>query len=434
MRFDTLDEWLTWQEQLHPSRIELGLERVSAVHQALGAPRSPCVVTIAGTNGKGSSVAMLESVLRRAGYRVGAYTSPHLLRYQERIRICGKEVEAEPLCAAFDRVDRARQQAAEGHTPISLTYFEFGTLAALDLFQRADLDVALLEVGLGGRLDAVNCVDPDLVLLTTIDIDHESWLGSGRERIGAEKAGVFRHRVPVICGDREPPGSVLAAAERLEAPLKRIGIDFDIEPRGDGGWLFHSLSAGALSLAPLRLAGAHQASNAAAVLEALATLDQRLPTPFPIRRDGVSAALLQGRLQRFRPSRPNAPELLIDVAHNPQSARALAGYLRTHAPRGDRIGIVALLNDKPIDELLMPLRPLIQRWALCTLPPPRGVIATEIATHLQHSAERGDSISLHPSPPHALERVLTEACADDQIILFGSFLTVTAALQLEPAP
>ena len=314
MRFSTLADWLHWQEQLHPEEIELGLKRVCQVFQQLH-PEPPTfkIIIVAGTNGKGSSVAMLEAILLAAGYRVAAYTSPHLLCYNERVRLQEQAVNDALLCEAFARIDQVRGD-------ISLTYFEFGTLAALDIFYRQGLDVAILEVGMGGRLDAVNIIDADVALITAIDVDHEKWLGNNRETIGFEKAGIMRSRRPVISSDLATPLSVVRHANDLGAPLYCLGKDFSVVPEASG-WAFRdneNISRNALPLPALR--GEHQLHNAAGVLKVLQCLDTSLPVSAQALREGLLSVRLAGRFQVI----PGEVMTILDVAHNPQSAAVLA--------------------------------------------------------------------------------------------------------------
>ncbi|HSP00336.1 MAG TPA: bifunctional tetrahydrofolate synthase/dihydrofolate synthase, partial [Thioalkalivibrio sp.] len=312
MRFDTLEQWLAWQETLHPKAIDLGLERVARVAGRLGLLEpSHAVITVAGTNGKGSTVALLDAIYRAAGYRVCTYTSPHLLRYNERIRIHGALASDEALCRAFDAVDTARGEE-------SLSYFEFGTLAALWLFWEAAPDVAILEVGLGGRLDAVNIIDSDVAVITSIGIDHEAWLGSDREVIGAEKAGVFRAARPAVCGDPRPPASIQRRALDLGAKLYMAGRDFSWQAAALGqGWQWQGPGAVVLADLPLpALFGPIQLNNAASALTAVTLLQARLAVSREALARGLQQVRLPGRFQQLR----DKPLVILDVAHNPQGA------------------------------------------------------------------------------------------------------------------
>jgi dihydrofolate synthase/folylpolyglutamate synthase len=415
MRFSTLNDWLSWQETLHPSTIELGLERVGRVLDTMGLRHpSHAVITVAGTNGKGSSVAMLESILRAAGYRVGTYTSPHLLRYNERIRINGQTIDDESLCAAFERVDEARGD-------ISITYFEFGTLAAFDLFARARLDCAILEVGMGGRLDAVNLLDADVALVATIDIDHAEWLGPDRESIAREKAGIFRAGRPAVCSDPNPPASLLDEAARIGAHLHRLGHEYHYRRRDhEWEWWSEQSRRDALPLPALR--GASQLENASGVLMALALIAGRLPVNQQQVRQGLLDVRLPGRFQVT----PGPVTEIWDVAHNPESAQELAQTLRQMPCRGRTRAVIGMLADKDIDAVIQHMVPVIDDWYPASLSGPRGAPAARLITALAHhgvSAVRGfDSVSA----AHA--SALSEAAPDDRVVTFGSFFTVAEVM------
>ncbi len=363
--------------------------------------RAP-VITVGGTNGKGSTCAMLESILRCAGYRTGLYTSPHLLRYNERVRIAGAEAGDAALCDSFAAVETAR-----GEVP--LTYFEFGTLAALWLFSRENLEAAVLEVGLGGRLDAVNVVDADCAVLTSVGIDHVDYLGATREEIGREKAGIFRAGRPAVVAEPQPPATVLAA----EADFLLLGRDFGyrLEPQqwsywGPGG------KRGGLAYPALR--GKLQPRNAAAALCALDALRQRIPVAMQDVRRGLAEVELPGRFQVL----PGRPQVILDVAHNPQAAKALADNLADSGVAPETIAVCGMLRDKDIGAVVRELAPRITRWHLATLPGPRGASASEIAAHLQGNMHRYDS------PAQAFAAAREAAGEGDKIVVFGSFLTV----------
>lgn len=415
MRFPTLDAWLAWQETLHPSAIELGLERPGQVLAALGLT-SPghTVITVAGTNGKGSSVAMLEGILLAAGYRVGCYTSPHLLRYNERVRIDGEPVSDEALCESFERIDQAR-----GET--SLTYFEFGTLAAMDIFARAGLDVVVLEVGMGGRLDAVNLQDADVALVTAIDVDHAVWLGNDREAIGREKAGIFRAQRPAVCSDPNPPASLLQHARELGTDLYLLGKEFRYAA-SDASWNWQGPTVSFDGLPMPVLRGCFQLQNAAGVVMALTLLEDRLPVSPAQLRQGLHRVSLPGRFQVL----PGAVTTILDVAHNPQSAEALAANLEAQPVAGRTHAVVGVLADKDLGGVLGPLRDIIDLWYPASLDVPRGA---DFLT-LQHAlAEQGLEVERgFDSVSEAL--VAARACArpGDRIVVFGSFYTVAEAL------
>lgn len=415
MKFQTLDQWLHWQETLHPSAIDLGLERPGKVLDALGL-RHPdhVVIAVAGTNGKGSSVAMLESILRAAGYRVGCYTSPHLLRYNERVRIDGEPVDDSRLCEAFERIDQAR-----GDT--SLTYFEFGTLAAMDIFAREGLDVALLEVGMGGRLDAVNLQDADVALVTAIDVDHAAWLGDDREAIGREKAGIFRPRRPAVCSDPQPPASLLAYAAELGTALYRLGEAFDYSP-GEEGWRWQGANVRYAALPLPALRGDFQLQNAAGVVMVLALLGERLPVTAAQIRRGLSSVSLAGRFQLLS----GAPATIVDVAHNPQSAAALAANLKAKMVPGRTHAVVGVLADKDLAGVIGPLLPCVDRWYPAGLAIPRG---SDSPTLHQAIAGLGGAVEHdYSTVGEALAAARSRAQPGDRIVVFGSFYTVAEAL------
>jgi dihydrofolate synthase/folylpolyglutamate synthase len=413
-RFANLTSWLEWQEQLHPCEIDLGLERVARVADRLAIDRgTPTTITIAGTNGKGSVAAMLESIVRQAGRRVGLYRSPHLLRYNERIVIDGSEVDDERLCQAFEQVDQARGD-------LSLSYFEFGTLAALLLFRQAGVEMRLLEVGLGGRLDAVNLIDADVALITTIDLDHQQWLGNTREVIAVEKAGIMRPGRVAICGDRDPPGSLTDHALAVGAKLKQIGKEFQAAQRADGSWCWQGENHTLDTLPPPGLAGVFQCDNAAVALAALEAIDL-LPESRVV-ATALADLSLPGRLQRI--TGLGDGEWLVDVAHNPQAARAVAEELASRPVSGVSWLVLGMLADKDVASVVAALRPVADRWLLVDLPPPRGLSAAELAvrTGLVDSIKPG-------SVAAAIDWLRQQAADEDRVLICGSFLTVAAALQ-----
>lgn len=418
MRFNTLAEWLNWQEGLHPREIDLGLERVAAVLSKLDlTPVDFTVITVAGTNGKGSCVAMLEAILLAAGYRVGAYTSPHLLRYNERIRINGNEVADQALCAAFEEIDNARAD-------VSLSYFEFGTLAAIDIFQRAGVDIAILEVGLGGRLDAVNVLDADVALISAIDIDHQDWLGDGREAIGREKAGILRAGRPAVCIDSRPPQSLLDYAQQLAAPLFLSGRDFQAEA-GEQGWHWQGPEGESLQLPRPALAGDYQLQNAAGVLMCLRLLADRFPLDNAAIRRGLGRVQLAGRFQQLA----GRPAVILDVAHNAQSARALAQNLTRMDCQGRTHLVFAMLADKDIAAVVDSLRGPVDEWYLAPLPVPRGASLA----HLQASTQ-GLACQSFASLQEAYAAACRDAQPEDRLVVAGSFYTVAAVLAMSPTP
>jgi dihydrofolate synthase/folylpolyglutamate synthase len=404
-------------ETLHPREIELGLARVTAVRDRMGlAPPPFAVVTVAGTNGKGSTVAMLERTLHAAGYRVGAYSSPHLIAYNERVRLGTRDSTDSELCGAFERVEAAR-----GDTP--LTYFEFGTLAALDLFRRHGVEIAVLEVGLGGRLDAVNAWDADVAIVASVGTDHRDWLGPDREAIGREKAGVYRAGRCAICGDADPPQSLLEHARAIGARLLRIGHEFGYE-RSDGGWQWR---AGARLLAGLphpAMRGDCQLANASCALMALDCLAGRFPVTVADIRAGLLAAVLPGRFQTL----PGRPLQVFDVAHNIEAAQALAHTLAAQPVAGRTLAVCAMLRDKPIVEVLRLLAPQIAHWHVAGLDGTRGTSAADMQAALLAAGVR-DDVTAHASVEAAYAAARAAAGEADRLVVFGSFHTVGAILR-----
>ncbi|HZF97747.1 MAG TPA: bifunctional tetrahydrofolate synthase/dihydrofolate synthase [Pseudoxanthomonas sp.] len=414
----TLRDWLAYIERQHPKNIEMGLERVHEVHvrMALQKPAAH-VVTVGGTNGKGSTVAFVESIARSAGLRVGAYTSPHLLRYNERVRIDRDEASDGDLLAAFEAVEAAR-----GATP--LTYFEFGTLAALWLFQRAGLDLAVLEVGLGGRLDAVNVVDPDVAVITTVDIDHVEWLGPDRESIGFEKAGIARPWKPLVLGEVDSPASVLRHAYAIGANAIRLGSDYFHESIDAERWRWREVGMEMTLPTPV-LAAPAQRSNAAAAIAALRALPLEI-TPEAFER-GVAAASLPGRLQRFD---LDGVRMVLDVAHNPQAARELAAWLRSTPSSARTLAVFAVLADKDVRGIVNALSEHVSRWLLAGLESAggRGQTVDALASKLQDTAAAHGAH--HATVADALRAARAAALHGDRILVFGSFHTVAQALVL----
>ncbi|MGH8508100.1 MAG: bifunctional tetrahydrofolate synthase/dihydrofolate synthase [Gammaproteobacteria bacterium] len=416
-RFHTLAAWLAWQEGLHVREIDLGLDRVRRVFECLGlqAPRY-CIISVGGTNGKGSSVAMLDAILRAAEYRTATYTSPHLMRYNERIRIGGAAVSDAQLCASFQRVDDAR----EG---VSLTYFEFGTLAALDIFARADLDVVVLEVGLGGRLDAVNLVDADAALIAAIGIDHVEWLGPNREEIAREKAGIFRPGRPAICSDREAPGTLARYADRIGAPLHRLGRDYDFKIE-NYAWEWRSRSRSIHSLPWPSLRGDYQIQNAAGVLMVLEVLSARIPVTADAMRQGLSQVRLAGRFQVI----PGPLEYVLDVAHNPQAAGVLGATLRRCPAQGETHAIIGMLKDKDSAGVFAQLADLVEHWHLVRLPGARGSGERQLALELSRFVAP-NRIATYEDIDTAFAAVNGRAKPGDRVLVTGSFLTVAGVMQ-----
>ena len=429
----SLAGWLEHLEQLHPlgqAGIELGLERVRQVKDLLQQSQHCPVITVGGTNGKGSTCAYLQNILLRAGYKVGCYTSPHLLRYNERVRLNGVPADDDLLCAAFARVEAARQASG-----VALTYFEFGTLAAWEVFAAAGVEVAILEVGLGGRLDAVNVYEPDVAVITSVALDHTAWLGDDRDSIGYEKAGIFRAGKPALCADPHPPQGLLQQAAALGADLRLLGCDFGFEKAAAGTaenrWQWRwwcRRPDGQVLRRPLAypgLRGATQLFNASVALAALEALGDRLPVTMQAIRPGLIETELCGRFQVI----PGKPSIVLDVGHNPQALAVLADNLgnmgffnRTHA-------VLGMLSDKDIANALLPLRGKIDVWHLASLPGPRGTPAATLAEILAGLGVAGE-VFCHDSPQQAMQAAREAAAESDRILAFGSFYTVAGALQV----
>ena len=427
MRFDTLAEWLAWQETIHPVEMDLGLARARVVHEALRGTGAPpfLLVTVAGTNGKGSTVAFAEALLTAAGVRTGAYTSPHLVAYNERIRIDGRPAPDEAIMAAFDRIDRARGG-------VTLTYFEFGTLAAVEVFRASAVEAAVMEVGIGGRLDAVNLFDADVAVVTPIDIDHVRWLGPDRESIGREKAGIFRPVRPAVIADRDPPASLAAAAERIGAPCLRLGRDFGPAPAGDegegGGWSWRGPGRRIDGLPAPPLAGRFQLDNAAAALMALDTAG-RLPEDPAAARRGIAATRLAGRFQVL----PGDVPVVLDVAHNPHAARALAANLRASRTAGREIAVAGLLEDKDAAGVVDATADVFDRWYVARPAGARGGSAESLARTVRARA-REAPVEVCGDVPGALARARDAAGPGDRIVVFGSCYTVGEVLAAGSRP
>jgi dihydrofolate synthase/folylpolyglutamate synthase len=425
----SLSQWLDYQQQVHPKSIDMGLERIAAVaaRLRLGRPAKH-VVTVAGTNGKGSTVAFIEAIARANGLRVGAYTSPHLLRYNERVRIDGNEAGDDALTAAFARIEAARLGADENlpgaatAAPVALTYFEFGTLAAWLLFDEAGLDLAVLEVGLGGRLDATNIIDPDVAVITTVDLDHQDWLGADREAIGAEKAGILRAGRPAVLAERDPPSSVLRRAYALGAFAIRGHADYLIRRDEDGGgWRWHEPGYSVRLPLPALDAPA-QLENAAAAIAALRAL------PIELRDDairaGIESARAPGRLQVVA----RDPEIVVDVGHNPQAARQLAQWLEAN-PRATH-AVFSALADKDIAAIGAILEPAIGTWHVAGIGDAgeRGLAGADVATRLGASVP-AERILVHGTVAEALAAARRTLRADERLLVFGSFHTAADALR-----
>ena len=417
----TLAEWLTYCEQLHPTAIEMGLGRVREVAERLQLRFDCPVITVAGTNGKGSTCAMLESVLRQAGYRTGVYSSPHLVHFEERLRLQGESVDAALLVTGFSAVEAARLQSPA----VSLTYFEFTTLACFYVMQRNALDVAILEVGLGGRLDAVNIVDADCAVITSIDLDHTALLGPDRESIGREKAGIMRTGRPVVVSDPVPPTSVIDHAREIGADLWRVGVDFNVSgDQQQWGWAGRGRRYAGMAYPALR--GANQLVNAAGVLAALTALRERLPVPAQAIRNGLGMVELPGRFQII----PGQPTLVLDVAHNPHSVAALAANLDAMGFFPTTHAVFGAMADKDLAPMLDRVAPILDRWYFTDLPTPRAAKGTAVqATWAARNQRKDASAQSFADVSQALAAAIAAADPADRIVVFGSFYTVAGVLQ-----
>ena len=424
-KIHTLEGWLAHCERLHPHNIDMGLERVSEVARRM-ALRFDCpVITVAGTNGKGSTCAMIEAIALEAGYRTGVYSSPHLVHFQERCRIHGDIVAAEALLEHFAAVESAR--TLNGND-ISLTYFEFTTLAILRLMSHALLDVAILEVGLGGRLDATNIVDADCAVITSIDIDHVEYLGPDRESIGREKAGIMRTGRPVVVSDPVPPQSVIDHAREIGADLWRFGQDFNYSgDKQQWGWVGRGRRYAGMAYPALR--GANQLVNASGALAALVALRERLPVTAQAVRNGLSLVELPGRFQII----PGQPTLVLDVAHNPHSVAALTANLDAMGYFPTTHAVFGAMADKDLGPMLAKIGPVVDRWYFTDLPTARAESAAGLqqkwnALQIVAGGRREVHTSTHASPVAALQAAMSQADPADRIVIFGSFHTVGGVL------
>lgn len=413
----SLQDWLDWQLTLHPQAIDLGLARVSRVLARTGWQRPDCpVVTVGGTNGKGSCVAMLDAILRAAGYRTATFTSPHLVDYRERVRLDGQMVAAESLVAAFERIEQAR--GAD-----SLTFFEFNTLAALLVFETFRPGAIVLEVGMGGRLDAVNVVDADVALVASVGLDHLEWLGPDVEAIGREKAGIFRAGRPAICGMTQPPRSIVEVADAVGARLVLRGRDFDGVVRGDGTWDYVGGRAPRLHLPMPSLPGDTQAANASGVIAALDELAGRLPVARAAIEHGLRTVQLSGRFQRIADAR--GFEWVLDVAHNPDAAAVLAANLAQFPARGRTVAICGMLGDKDVAGVVGRVRPFVSEWLAARAEGPRALDDSQLA---ERAAAAGVTMRPAGSLAGAMRSAADAAGQGDRILVFGSFHTVGPAL------
>jgi dihydrofolate synthase/folylpolyglutamate synthase len=419
LRSRGVEDWLRWQEGLNPKSIDLGLERSAAVARGMGLEGlSVPVVTVAGTNGKGSCVALLAGTLERAGHPVAAYTSPCLSRYNESLRLDGREVDDDTLLDAFERVEEAR-------AGVPLTCFEFRTLAALDIIGRSQVDAALLEVGLGGRLDAVNLLDADVAVITSVGVDHTDWLGHDREGIGAEKAGILRPGRPAVCGDDSPPQSIVQRAEALGTPLHVLGRDFHVIEE-DGTWSWQGPGSRREHLPPPAMAGSFQYANAASALMALELLGPALGADDTHARRAIAGVRLAARAQTLQ----GPVERVIDVAHNPQAARGLAQILAARPRAGHTVAVFAVLGDKDAPAIAAELDGIVDTWHVAGVPGPRGRTAGDLAASLTECLPDA-TVVRHRDVAHAYRSALTGAQPGDRVVAFGSFLVAREALRLE---
>ena len=415
--FTNLDEWLAYLETAHPVGIDMGLSRINRVKESLGLQFHCTVITVGGTNGKGSTCAFLESILLAAGYRVACHTSPHLLRFHERARIQGREATDAELLQSFNRVEQARCRIENAPT---LTYFEFTTLAIMDLFANAGIDVAILEVGMGGRLDAVNIVDADCAIVTSIDLDHMAYLGNTREAIAFEKAGIFRTNASAICADPVPPQSLIDHAKAIGADLWLMGKDYSFEgDQQQWGWSGRGKRFSGLAYPALR--GANQLLNASAVIAALMALHDRLPVSAQDIRNGFALVELPGRFQVLA----GKPTIVMDVAHNPHAAATLAQSLDKMGYHPYTFAIFGAMADKDIDGVLKPMMDLVDYWYCTDLPIARAAKASDLAKQIQL---RGKEAEVFAQAGAAYQMALDKAGEGDRIIVFGSFYTVAGVM------
>ena len=415
--FTSLDQWLSHLETAHPVGIDMGLARITRVKESLGLKFACPVITVGGTNGKGSTCAFLESILLAAGYKVACHTSPHLLRFNERARMNGADVSDADLLKAFERVEQARCRLND---PPTLTYFEFTTLAIMDIFANASVDAVILEVGMGGRLDAVNIVDADCAIVTSIDLDHMAYLGNTREAIAFEKAGIFRTKAIAICADPMPPTSLINHANAIGADLWLMGKDYSFTgDQQQWGWTGRGKRFSGLGYPALR--GANQLLNASAVIAALIALHDRLPVSAQDIRNGLALVELPGRFQVL----PGRPTVVLDVAHNPHAAATLAESIEAMAYHPYTYAVFGAMADKDIDGVLKPLLNTVDYWYCTDLPTPRAASASDLAKHLR--AFNKEAL-MFMDPGAAYQAALDKAGEGDRILVFGSFYTVSGVM------
>ncbi|MCF6190659.1 MAG: bifunctional tetrahydrofolate synthase/dihydrofolate synthase [Cocleimonas sp.] len=414
----TLAEWLSWQETLHLSEIDLGLDRIREVAKKLDllSPTFP-IITVAGTNGKGSTVALFESILNAQGYKTGSYTSPHLIDYNERIKLNTINAKDDLIVEAFEEINKAR-----GNT--SLTYFEFGTLAAMIIFYQQKVDVAILEVGLGGRLDASNLWDTSLAIITNIGIDHVDWLGDDREVIAVEKAGIMRKGIPAVCGDLDPPDNIANEAQRISANLYQINHHFSYQENNDETWTWKGFSKNHTLPLPA-LAGKFQLNNAATVLAGLQLINSLLPTTQNSIKQGLKKISLTGRLQTIQ----HNPEWLIDVAHNPHAAKQLSKHLQAQPIKGKNIALFSMLKDKDIQQVVDIMDQHIDEWHIVELEGSRSSQLSELK-ELINKQNPDKAVVAHQSFSDAIKSIKTSSNLQDRVVAFGSFLVVSELIKL----
>ena len=414
----TLAEWLSWQETFHLSEIDLGLDRIRKVATKLDllSPTFP-IITVAGTNGKGSTVALFESILNAQGYKTGSYTSPHLNEYNERIKLNAINAKDDLIVEAFEEIDNARGD-------ISLTYFEFGTLAAMLLFIKQNIDVAILEVGLGGRLDASNLWDTSLAIITNIGIDHVDWLGDDRDIIAIEKSGIMRKDIPAICGDLNPPDNIAKEARRIGANLYQISHEFSYHKNDDNTWIWEGFNK-KHTLPLTALAGAFQLNNAATVVAGLQIVNNLLPVTQESIKQGLKKVSLTGRLQTIH----HNPEWLIDVAHNPDAAKQLAKHLQTHSINGKTIALFSMLKDKDIQQVVSIMDQYIDAWHIVELEGSRSTKLCELK-EIINKQNPDKTVVTHQSFSDAIKSIKTSSNLQDRVVAFGSFLVVSELIKL----
>jgi len=412
-----LTDWLGYIESIHPSTIDLTLERIKIVIERLNLDISFPILTVGGTNGKGSTCSILESIYKEAGYKVACYTSPHFLNFNERIKIQTLAVSDEVICEAFSRIESARED-------VTLTYFEYGTIAAMIIFSEAHVDVAILEVGLGGRLDAVNVFDADCAIVTTVDLDHMDYLGHTREAIGFEKAGIYRTEKTSICGDFDPPQSLIKHAELIHADLKIIGKDFGYEAHHDS-FDFLIDSTFVMNLPLPKLQGDFQLANATNALMAVKAMEDKLPLTEISIQKGITLTLLPGRFQEVK----KMPSLIFDVAHNPQAARSLSHNLKTHVVPGKTIAVFSILKDKDIFGVINELNLDIDDWFIAEIQNERAASIENISNTIQ-KINPSAHIEAFKNIQEAYQFASKEVTRNDRIIVFGSFFTVADIMKI----